>query len=115
MASESWLISNRNKTAINNIIIEQAIQNILNNQHDYFHQLIDSLSPYQKKVIQALASETDQIFSHDYMKKYDLGAVSSTQRAVISLVNAGILEREGEHIYFSNPFLRIYIQNRMMK
>jgi uncharacterized protein len=115
LASESWLISNQQKTSINKIIIEQAIQNILNNQHDYFHQLIDSLSSYQKIVIRALACETDQIFSYDYMKKYDLGAVSSTQRAVISLVNAGILEREGEQICFSNPFLRIYIQNRMIK
>lgn len=115
LASESWLISYHNEIAVDKITIEQAVQNILNNQHDYFHQLIDSLSLYQKKVIGALAIETEQIFSHMYMKKYDLGAVSSTQRAVLSLVNAGILEREGEQIYFSNPFLRKYIQTRIIR
>jgi AAA+ ATPase superfamily predicted ATPase len=113
LASESWLFAYQNKIPVNQAAIEKAVQNILNNQSDYFHQLIDPFSSYQKKVLGALAQDTEQIFSHAYMKKYDLGAVSSTQRAVESLINMGILERDEEQVYFSNPFFKKYIQTRM--
>jgi AAA+ ATPase superfamily predicted ATPase len=113
LASDSWLFAYQNKISLNHDAVENAVLNILNNQSDYFHQLIDALSSYQKKVLGALASETDQIFSHSYMKKYDLGAVSSTQRAVESLINLGILERDEDQVLFSNPFFRMYIQTRL--
>lgn len=91
----------------------QATENILNNQQDYFHQLFDQLFPYQKKVLQALSSERTMIFSQDYMKKFDLGAVSSTQRAVEKLLISGIIEKDQESITFSNPFFLKYLQQRI--
>ena len=77
LASETWNASLDNGGMAGHDQILQATENILNNQQDYFHQLFDQLSPYQKKVLQALSSERTMIFSQDYMKKYDLGAVAA--------------------------------------
>ncbi|HOX77096.1 MAG TPA: ATP-binding protein [Bacteroidales bacterium] len=112
LASETWSLARENNGIINDMLITRAVENILNNQQDHFHQLIDQLSPYQKKVVRALTSEQDQIYSQNFMKKYDLGAVSSTQRAVESLTNSGILEKDQEAVYFSNPFFRQYLKDR---
>jgi AAA+ ATPase superfamily predicted ATPase len=112
LASETWSLARENNDIVNNMLINLAVENMLNNQQDHFHQLIDQLSPYQKKVIRALASEQEKIYSQHYMKKYNLGAASSTQRAVESLTNSGILEKDQETVYFSNPFFRKYLQNR---
>jgi AAA+ ATPase superfamily predicted ATPase len=113
LASETWNASQDNNGIVGNDQIQQAIENILNNQQDYFHQLFDQLSTYQKKVLKALSSDRTMIFSQDYMKKYDLGAVSSTQRAVEKLINTGIIEKEHENFVFSNPFFLKYLQQRI--
>jgi predicted transcriptional regulator len=47
------------------------------------------------------------------MKKYDLGAVSSTQRAIEKLLITGIIEKDQESISFSNPFFLKYLQQRI--
>lgn len=113
LASETWKASLENDGIVGHAQIQQAIENILNNQQDYFHQLFDQLSPYQKKVLKALSSNRTMIFSQDYMKKYDLGAVSSTQRAIEKLLITGIIEKDQESISFSNPFFLKYLQQRI--
>ena len=113
LASETWNVSRDNDGIVDHAQIQRAIENILNNQQDYFHQLIDPLSPYQKKILKALSSDRTMIFSQDYMKKYDLRAVSSTQRAIEKLLSAGIIEKDQETIAFSNPFFLRYLQQRV--
>ncbi len=113
LASETWNASLESDGIVGHAQIRQAIENILNNQQDYFHQLFDQLSLYQKKVLRALSSDRTMIFSQDYMKKYDLGAVSSTQRAIEKLLMTGIIEKDQESISFSNPFFLKYLQQRV--
>lgn len=113
LASETWNASLDNNGIVGHAQIQQALENVLNNQQDYFHQLFDQLSPYQKKVLKALSSDRTMIFSQDYMKKYDLGAVSSTQRSIEKLLFTGIIEKDQESILFSNPFFQKYLQQRI--
>ena len=114
LASETWNASRENKGVVGHAQIQQAIENILNNQQDYFHQLIDPLSTYQKKLLLALSSDRTMIFSHEYMKKHDLGAISSTQRALDKLLFSGIIEKDQDNITFSNPFFLKYLQRRVI-
>jgi AAA+ ATPase superfamily predicted ATPase len=95
--------------------LTNAIEHIMDNQQDHFHQLIDQLNPYQKKVLRALSREQQLVYSYDFMKKYDLGAVSSTQRAVDKLINLGILDKEKDTYSFSNPFFLTFLQKRVFK
>jgi Cdc6-like AAA superfamily ATPase len=113
LASETWTASGNNEGIAGFEHIQQAVENILNNQQDYFHQLFDSLSSYQKKVLKALSADRNMIYSVDYMKNFELGAVSSTQRAVEKLINTGIIEKDQESISFSNPFFLKYLQQRV--
>jgi uncharacterized protein len=115
IASETWTLLRGNEKTVTQEKIAQAVTNILNNQQDYFHQIIDQLSPYQKKVLRALSSEHKMVYSQQFMKKYDLGAVSSTQRAVEKLINDGIIEKNQESISFSNPFFLKYLQQGVFR
>jgi len=115
LASETWALPRGNNKTVDHEQIQLAVLNILNNQQDFFHQMIDHLSPYQKKVLRALSIELGMVYSQQFMKKYDLGAVSSTQRAVEKLVNDGIIEKDQESISFSNPFFLKYLQQRLFR
>lgn len=113
IASETWALLRNDDNTVTQEKIAQAVKNILNNQQDYFHQLIEQMSPYQKKVLRALSSEHKMVYSQHFMKKYDLGAASSTQRAVEKLISDGIIGKEEQMFVFSNPFFLKYLQDRL--
>lgn len=115
LASEAWKEAYLNHGALGPEQIDRAIEHLLDNQQDHFHQVIDTLTTYQKKVLQALSKEQQLIYSNDFMKTHDLGAVSSTQRAVDKLILSGIIEKEQESISFSNPFFLKFLQERIFK
>lgn len=115
LASETWKEAYLNNGSLGREQIDRAIEHLLDNQQDHFHQLIDTLNPYQKKVLQALSKEQQLIYSYDFMKTHDLGAVSSTQRAIDKLIQSGIIEKEQESILFSNPFFHKFLQERVFK
>ncbi len=111
-ASELWYEGLINNQHIGKQQFDKAIDNIITNQQDYFLQLLESLTNYQKKVLFALTRETKNLFSNDYATRHRLGAISSTKRALDKLVKIGIIEKTGTTLEFSDPFFPLFLKLR---
>jgi hypothetical protein len=111
LSSELWqnVIATKNK--IENKDIDKAVQGIISGQTDYYLELYDKLSQYQKKVLIALLEGGNEVYSKKFAEKHRLSSVSSTQRAISRLINEGILEKEQKGFQFSDPFFKRYLKS----
>jgi uncharacterized protein len=113
LAAQVWQLINLSQNVAAEQLIESAIENILTNQNDYYFLIYDNLTVYQRAVLHAIAQEQANIFSTDYHQRHHLTSQSSTQRAIQSLVEKGVLEKAEHHFSFSDPFFYHWIQLRM--
>jgi len=114
MAFELWqsiILSDRNKLTTEDIDI--AVESILNLKSDYYWELTNKQTSYRKKVLKALSQSVIELFSKHTTDKFNLGAVSSTQKALESFIEDGIVERIGKKYEFSDPFYRRFIQRNL--
>jgi len=107
MADCYWSKKNVNKKDI-----DKAVERIISSQSDFYLELYDKLSKYQKKVLLAVAESGIGIYSKSYADKFGLSSISSTQRAVKKLLDVGIIEKEKKYMLFSDPFFKNYLQKQ---
>ncbi|MBU0560648.1 MAG: AAA-like domain-containing protein [Bacteroidetes bacterium] len=112
LCSELWqnVISVKNSIETNDI--DMAVEGILSSQSDFYLELYDKLSQYQKKVLLAIVESGMEVYSKHYADKFGLSTSSSTQRAVNKMHDEGIIEKENNCIIFSDPFFKKYIALR---
>ncbi len=114
IAYEIWqsiIIADRNKVTINDI--DEAIESILMLKSDYYWELTNKQTAYRKKVLYAISSSAVEIFSKQTALKYNLGAASSTQKALEVTIENGIIEHTRGKYEFSDPIYSIFI-NRFL-
>lgn len=113
LAAQIWQSAKEEGGEINEETIEKAVSLILDNQGDYYHALFDRLTNYQRNVIYALLQKRENIFSKEYAEKYGLSSGSSTQRALNSLMETGIIEKIHDKYEFSDPLFPLYLKLRI--
>ncbi len=96
---------------INPNTIPTAVSKIINNQLDYFGSMYHGLTSQQQNVLLALSKESENIFTDNYKKKYNLSAVSTTQRVVERLIHLGIIEKESGSYQFPDPFFKAWLKS----
>lgn len=112
LASQIWQLAKDLEKTIDEELIEKAVNQILDNQSDYYYTLFDQLTAYQRSVLHAFLLEQENIYSKEYTQKYGLSSVSSTQRAVKRLIELDIIDKiENKHV-FSDPFFPRYLRLR---
>jgi AAA+ ATPase superfamily predicted ATPase len=111
LAYELWQLAQLKECFINDELIDEAVGRIINNQSDFYNELVDRLTNYQKKVLLALMKENTNIFSGDYARKYNLSSTSTTQRAIGKLIETGIIEKMEKEYHFSDPFFKRYLSS----
>ena len=112
LAFEIWQIAFLENAKIGEKILDKAIDKIINNQSDYYFELFEKISNYQKKLLLALIKENSNIFSKDFSEQYNMSSASSTQRAVNRLIMIGIIDKIGNTFSFSDPFFKRFLQIR---
>lgn len=112
LAFEIWQLAFLENVKINEKILDKAIDKIINNQTDYYVELFEKISNYQKKLLLALIKENSNIFSRDFSEKHNMSSVSSTQRAVNRLIEIGIIEKIGNNFTFSDPLFKRFLKLR---
>ena len=109
LASEVWQSTLNSSKSINPDSVDVASSNILNLKSDFYFELFDRQTAYQKKLLHALAIRGQNIFSKDYAHEFRLSATSTTQKAIGGLINSGIIEKIGADYHFADPFFRWFI------
>lgn len=109
LASVIWQdVVNTSKT-IDPKLIDGGADKILELKQDYYFELFDRSTLYQKKLLRALAISGHNIYSNDYARKFRLSAPSTTQKAMAGLINDGIIDKQGNDYLFNDPFFKRYI------
>jgi len=109
IAAELWQLCVTGNREPNSEILAKALENVLDNQSDYFMQIWDGLSLQQKKLLQAVAVDQGNLFSAEYHQKHQLGAVSSTQRAMQKLLSDQIISKTEGIYWISDPLFKQFI------
>jgi len=110
LAAEVWqdIIVSSHKQ-IHKGIIALCAERIVALKSDYYTELYDRQSAYQKKMLNAIVISGENVFSADYTKRFRLSAVSTTQKALISLVESGIVEKVEGRYYIGDPFFKRFL------
>ncbi|HED38325.1 MAG TPA: ATP-binding protein [Ignavibacteria bacterium] len=109
IASEIWQQVINKKEEITNSHIDEAIKTVIELKSDYYWELTSKQTNYRKKVLYALSNSASGIFSKETSSKYTLGPNSTTQKAINSFIENGIIERFNNRFEFSDPFYKLFL------
>jgi len=90
-----------------------GVDKIIDQQYDYYLEIFNKLSPYQKKVLRALTNSAENVYSSEYTLQHDLSGASSTQRAIAKLTDIGIINKQQNSFSFTDPFFRMFLQKKI--
>lgn len=108
-SSNIWLLTEK---GVDREIIDRALNEIMHNQNELFFSWYDSCSLHQRSVLYAL-SQTKEMFSHDTILKYNLGASSTVQASLRALIRNGLVHKNKEGYIIADPFFDIWIQRNI--
>jgi hypothetical protein len=109
LAAEVWqyLISLQN--VVSKEVVASCAESIVDLKNDYYFELFDRQSAYQKKLLKSLLVSGGNVFSADYAKRFRLSAASTTQKAMMGLVENGIVEKAEGNYFVADPFFKRFL------
>ena len=115
VAAEIWqqFILEDRKTKINREDVETAIERIILLKSDFYWEITNRQTSFRKKVLFALSWSADELFSKQTILKYNLGAASSTQKAIERFIEDGIIERDKGKLEFSDPIFKEFLKKNL--
>ena len=112
VAAEIWQQVINKKEVLKKKHVDLAIDSIIDLKSDYYWELTAKQTNYRKKLLHTLSRSSSGVFSKETISKYNLGANSTTQKAVASFIDDGIIEQSNNKLAFSDPiFKEFLIQN----
>jgi len=109
LAAEVWQYLISTPKDINKDIISLCAEKIIDLKSDYYFELFDRQSSYQKKLLKSLLESGENVFSAEYAKKFRLSATSTTQKALMGLVESGIAEKVNGVYFIADPFFKRFL------
>jgi hypothetical protein len=109
LASEIWqyMVSERKK--VNFEVVGLCAERIVDLKNDFYFELYGKQSAYQKKLLKALLVSGENMFSADYARRFRLSATSTTQKALIGLVESGVVEKVEGRYFIADPFFKRFL------
>lgn len=104
-----------NGRAVSAGMIEQATELLLERESYAFENLWDSLTRNARRLLKGVAAEGvgTQVFSAEFIRKYQLGSSSNAQRAVDLLMKKDIIDKEDSGIVIPDRFFRLWINSKV--
>ena len=95
--------------------VDAAVNRIMERETAAFTNLWENLTLKQKRLLLALSlkKDDDKIFSPGFLNKYNLNSPGTVQRGLKSLINKGIIDKEGDFIAITDVFLKPWLNKRM--
>ncbi|UCH97305.1 MAG: ATP-binding protein [Candidatus Aminicenantes bacterium] len=95
--------------------VDKAVNRIIEREEAAFTNLWDNLTLHQKKLLLSLSlkKDSDKIFSAEYVKQFNLSSTGTVQRGIKSLLNKGIIDKNGEKIEINDVFLKLWLIKKM--
>ncbi len=93
-------------------LIQSAVRVLLERENYAYTTLWESLTILQKRFLHGLAGESAgvKVYSGEFVRRYGLGSASNVQRAVNSLLERDIVDRDNGSFLITDRFFRLWIQ-----
>lgn len=111
LAAEIWQYMITSLTVVTVEIVSLCANRIVELKSDYYFELFDRQSVMQKQLLKALVFSGENVFSVGYAKQFRLSAASTIQKAILVLMDSGIIDRSMNTYFISDPFFSKFIQN----
>jgi AAA+ ATPase superfamily predicted ATPase len=110
-----WELCDR-KAKVTPKMLDDATQLLLERENYAYTTLWESLAVNQRKFLKGLASETGKVqpFSSEFIGQYGLGSGSNVQRAVDSLIEKDVIDRDNGSFLISDRFFRLWVQSMQL-
>ena len=109
LAAEIWQYVINSTQKIDKELVIKCAEKIVDLKSDYYYELYDKQSSYQKKLLKALVISGENLFSSGYTKQFRLTAASTTQKALAGLIESGIVEKTEGRYFIADPFFKRFI------
>ena len=109
LASEVWQYVINSTQRIDKGLVIKCAQKIVDLKSDYYFELYDKQSTYQKKLLKALVVSGQNVFSSGYTRQFRLTAASTTQKALAGLIESGIIDKVEGRYFIADPFFKQFI------
>ena len=93
--------------------IDKALETIMQLKSDYYWEIINKQTSYRKKVLYVLSCGVQGIFSKETTYNYNLGSVSTTQKALNVFIEDGLVEKIDNYYILSDPLFKLFINNNL--
>jgi AAA+ ATPase superfamily predicted ATPase len=95
-------------------MIGQATGLLLERESYAFMNLWDSLTRNARRLLKGVAAEEPgtQVFSAEFLRKYQLGSSSNAQRAIDLLLKKDIIDKEEGGVVIPDRFFRLWINSK---
>lgn len=103
-------------SAVTEPMVKQALQLLLQRENYAYSTLWESLAMNQRKLLKGIASQTDPVkpFAGQFLQSAGLGSPSNAQRAVDSLLERDVIDRDNGSFLITDRFFRLWIQGTQL-
>lgn len=110
-----WELCDR-KAKVTPKMLDDATQLLLERENYAYTTLWESLAVNQRKFLKGLANEAGKVqpFSSEFIGQYGLGSGSNVQRAVDSLIEKDVIDRDNGSFLISDRFFRLWVQSMQL-
>jgi len=109
LASEVWQYLVPSKQTVTIEIVSLCAERIVDLKNDYYFELYGKLSAYQKKLLKSLLISGENLFSAEYTRRFRLSATSTTQKALLGLVEDSVVEKVEGNYFIADPFFKRFL------
>lgn len=104
------------KSKVTSQTVEAATRLLLERENYAYTTLWESLARNQRKFLKGLANESSKIrvFSSEFIAPHGLGSASNVQRAVDSLLEKDVIDRDNGSFLITDRFFRLWVQRRLV-
>ncbi len=106
-----WELSERG-TAVTDKIVREALNLLLQRENYAYSTLWESLAINQRKLLKGIADHADPVkpFAAHFVQSAGLGSPSNAQRAVNSLLERDVIDRDNGSFLITDRFFRRWVQ-----
>lgn len=87
-----------------------AVDELLEENGDYYAERLATLSPMQRLLVSALAREPQKEFTAAYRRRHSLGASSTVHASLKVILDGGLVESDENGYFLGDPFFARYLR-----
>jgi uncharacterized protein len=98
--------------AVTEGLVKDALHLLLQRESYAYATLWESLARNQRKFLKGIAGEVAPVkpFAGEFVRRSGLGSASNAQRAVDSLLERDVIDRENGSFLITDRFFRLWVQ-----